>query len=610
MSRAPSSLERLALAGLVVLALALRFVGLSAGLRHPPHNDERVFVENAHRMAAERSLDHGFYEYPGLSFFMLAPLEGAFGETPPGPRAYYAARTLVAVTGALSCLLLYRLGAALGGPGAGLLAALFCAVSPIAVETAHQFRPDVLLQAATILALLAFLKEGDTALSDLAAGAALGLAGALKFTAVFLLPSYFAARLLTPGKRLLSVVRTGLIAVAVLVLCTPVVLWRFADFAGGAGVQVAYHYQDRADGAVAYHVMALEYLRVFVEALGWPGTILSCVGLLALARRPRELWPLVLLPLCAVAVLATSDFRRERFLLPALSSAFALAGVGGAALASRLRGAGVAAALCAGWPLAQSAVWLSEVRVPGTRDRALDYVTTQVPAGARLLSDVPQIGFDGARYEVMEVARVTAARRPQVLESDYVVAGPQVEPDALAGLDLLFEADPSSRIQGPRVAVYAVPFGLRPAYEPVTLLAGQLSASEQAEGLGALVDGRAYPSWRTAGPQQVGDWIAADLGREVLLGRVDLLLGDDPKFAARELRVLVSQDAADFHEATVLPGRAEDQRARREEPSQVFVLSPPVRARAVKLALLKRGPRRWGVAELKLYALAGAPPAP
>ena len=46
--------------------------------------------------------------------------------------------------------------------------------------------------------------------------------------------------------------------------------------------------------------------------------------------------------LTAIAVLATSDFRRERFLLPALSSAFALAGVGAAALAQRVRGAGVA----------------------------------------------------------------------------------------------------------------------------------------------------------------------------------------------------------------------------------------------------------------------------
>jgi hypothetical protein len=610
MSRAPSSAERLALAGIVVLALALRFVGLAAGLRHPPHNDERVFVENAHRMAAERSLDHGFYEYPGLAFFLLAPVEGAFGETPPGPRAYYAARALVAVTGAVTCLLLFRLGSGIAGPAAGLLAALFGAVSPVAVETAHQVRPDVLLQAATVLALLAFRRLDDTAWPDLVAGAALGLAGALKFSAVFLLPSYFAARLLAPGPRVLGIVRTGLVAVAVLVLFTPVVLWRFADFAGGATVQVAYHYEDRADGAVLYHVMALEYLEVWQKALGWPGTVLSLLGVLALARRPRELAPLLLLPLVAVAVLATSDFRRERFLLPALSSAFTLAGAGGAALAGRLRGAGAAAAVCAAWPFAQSVQWVADVRVPGTRDRVLDFVTTQVPAGSRLLSDVPQIGFDGARYEVMEVPRLTGARRAQVLASDYVIAGPQVEPEALAGLDQRFEADPQARVQGPRVVVYAVPAGLRPVYEPVTLAAGQLSASEETSGLPALLDGRAYPSWRTAGPQQPGDWIAADLGREVLLGRVELLLGDDPKFAARELRVLVSPDGAAFQEAAVLPGRAEDQRARREEPSQVFVLTPPVRARAVKLALSKRGPRRWGVAELRLFAVSGAPPAP
>ncbi len=610
MSRAPSSAERLALAAIVLLALALRLVGLSAGLRHPPHDDERVFVENAHRMAAERSLDHGFYEYPGLTFFLLAPVEGAFGETPPGPRAYYAARALVAVTGAACCLLLFRLGSGIAGPVAGLLAALFGAVSPVAVETAHQFRPDVLLQAATLAALLAFRRLDGTTWPDLVAGAALGVAGALKFSAIFLLPSYFAARLLTPGPRVLAVLRTGLVAVALLVLFTPVVLWRFADFAGGAGVQVAYHYEDRADGAVPYHVMAIEYLGVWQKALGWPGTVLSLLGALALARRPRELWPLLLLPLCAVAVLATSDFRRERFLLPALSSAFTLVGVGGALLAGRLRGAAVAAALAAAWPLAQSTRYVSDLLVPGTRDRVLDFVTTQVPAGARLVNDVPQLAFVGARYEVMDVPRLTRARRAQVLASDYVVAGPQVEPEALAGLDLRFEAEPLARVQGPRIAVYAVPPGLRPVYEPVTLSAAQLSASEEASGLPALVVGRAHPSWRTAGPQQVGDWIAADLGREVLLGRVELVSGDDPKFAARELRVLVSLDGADFREAAVLPGRAPDQRARPEEPSQVFLLDPPVRARAVKLALLKRGPRRWGVAELKLFAVAGAPPAP
>jgi len=611
MFRAPSSpAARLALLGIVLLGLGLRLWGLDAGLRHPPHIDERVFVENAHRMAAARSLDHGFYEYPGFSFFALAPVMALVGEPQPEAASYYAARVLVASVGALCCLLAYALGRDLAGVAGGLVAALLLAVSPVAVETAHLVRPDVLLQAASFLGLIAFRRLGENVGPDLLAGAALGLAGAIKFSAVFLMPSYFVARLAAPGPKLASMSRSGLVALAVLVLFTPVVLWRFSDFVAGASVQFQYHYVQRADGPVAYHVMALEYLAVWLKALGWPGTVLSVLGMAALAARPRELWPLLLLPLTAILVLSTSDFRRERFLLPALSSAFALAGAGGAALAHRVRGAGVAVAACAAFPLLHTLPWLQQVAAPGTRDRVLDFMQTQAPAGSRLLSDVPLLGLDGARYEVMELEKLGADRRAQAIESDYVLAGPQAEPEALDGLTLVFRADPEWRVQGPAIAVYSVPRALKPVYEPIPLASAALASSEGSEGLGALVDGRADPSWRSAGPQQVGDWIGVDVGQEFTLGRVELLLGDDPKFAARELRVLVSTDGLDFHEAHALPGRADDQRARMQEPSQVFLMSPPVRARAVRLALTKRGPRRWGVAELKLFGLSGAPPAP
>ncbi|HET9316597.1 MAG TPA: glycosyltransferase family 39 protein, partial [Vicinamibacteria bacterium] len=595
---------------IVALALGLRLWGLDAGLRHPPHMDERSFVENAHRMVSERSLDHRFYEYPGFSFVALAPVLALVGEPQPEAPSYYAARVLIAATGALCCLLAYALGRDLAGVTGGLTAALALAVSPVAVETAHLFRPDVLLQAASFLALLAFRKLGEDVGPDLLTGAALGLAGAIKFSAIFLMPSYFVARLLAPGPKLASMVRSGVVALVVLLLFTPVVLWRFSDFLAGASVQFQYHYVQRADGPVAYHVMALEYLAVWHKALGWPGTVLSVLGMAALAVRPRELWPLLLLPLTAILVLSTSDFRRERFLLPALSSAFALAGVGGAALAQRVRGAGVAVAACAAFPLLQTVPWLQQVAAPGTRDRVLDFLQTQAPAGSRILSDVPLLGLDGARYEVMEVEALNAERRAQAVESDYVLAGPQADPHALDGLTLAFRAEPETRVQGPAIAVYTVPRALRPAYEPVPLASAALSSSEGPEGLGALVDGRADPSWRSAGPQQVGDWIAVDVGQEFTLGRIELLLGDDPRFAARELRVFVSGDGLDFHEANALPGRADDQRARMQEPSQVFLVSPPVRARAVKLALTKRGPRRWGVAELRLFGLSGAPQAP
>jgi hypothetical protein len=269
----------------------------------------------------------------------------------------------------------------------------------------------------------------------------------------------------------------------------------------------------------------------------------------------------------------------------------------------------MAAAACAAWPLLTTLPWLQQVAAPGTRDRVLDFVQTQAPSGSRILSDVPLLGLDGARYEVLEVERIGADRRAQAVESDYVIAGPQTDAAALDGLALAFRADPETRVQGPAIAVYAVPRALRPQYELIPLGSATLSSSEGPEGLGALVDGRADPSWRTAGPQQVGDWIAADLGQEVTLGRIELLLGDDPKFAARELRVFVSTDGLEFREAPALPGRADDQRARLQEPSQVFLMSPPVRARAVRLALTRRGPRRWGVAELRLFGLSGASPA-
>ena len=110
--------------------------------------------------------------------------------------------------------------------------------------------------------------------------------------------------------------------------------------------------------------------------------------------------------------------------------------------------------------LERYAGWVADVRAPGTRDRVLDFVTTQEPAGSRILTDVPQLAFDGARYEAMEVPRLTLARRLQVLLSDYVVVGPQAEPAALAGLDAVFEAEPLARVQGPRLAVYAVGRGL------------------------------------------------------------------------------------------------------------------------------------------------------
>jgi hypothetical protein len=53
---------RVGLGLVLVLAAFLRFTGLSFGLQHPPHSDERVFVESALGMIERGDLDHRYYE--------------------------------------------------------------------------------------------------------------------------------------------------------------------------------------------------------------------------------------------------------------------------------------------------------------------------------------------------------------------------------------------------------------------------------------------------------------------------------------------------------------------------------------------------------------------
>ena len=193
---------RVLLVAILVLAAALRFTGLGWGLRHLPDLDERWFVEAIGRMLAARDLDHRFYEYPGLFFYLLAPVLAFLHPPHFGADAYLAARAVVAVFGVVAVALTYVLGARFVGHGGGLAAALLVAVSPVEVFTAHMVRPDVALEVFVLLAFLAFLRLGPDSRGDVLSGVALGAATALKYTGVLLVPSYLAQRLTAPGFRL------------------------------------------------------------------------------------------------------------------------------------------------------------------------------------------------------------------------------------------------------------------------------------------------------------------------------------------------------------------------------------------------------------------------
>ena len=69
-----SSARRAALFGVLLLAAGLRIAGLGWGLRHPPHPDEGIFLDDVALMIRSGDLDHRYYQYPGLFFYMLYPI--------------------------------------------------------------------------------------------------------------------------------------------------------------------------------------------------------------------------------------------------------------------------------------------------------------------------------------------------------------------------------------------------------------------------------------------------------------------------------------------------------------------------------------------------------
>lgn len=607
-----------ALALVFALAALLRFTGLGWGLRHPPHLDERVFVESTVEMLRAGDLDHRYYEYPGLVFYLLAPLLWPLRAEPPGPRAYLLARGLVAACGVFGCAVLYPLGRRLQSAAVGLGAALLMAVSLVAVETSHMFRPDVVLQLLCAAGLLAFTRLDGSPRREAGAGVALGASLAAKFSGVFLLPSYLAARLLAPGPRVRRLLLGGAVAALAFALLSPYALVHAPDFLQGVQTQLRYHYEDSVREPASYTSMLADYGGTWLKGLGAGGVLLALLGLETAARAWRRWLPALLLAFTSFAVLATSDVQHDRFLLPALSVGCLLAAAGAARVAGwaarpgpRAEALALALAALAAVPsFLATFAFARALRGPLTRDEVLDWAEANVPARARVLSAVAQLGLDPARFEVVQVPRLTAQNRAQALDVDRVLSTAADEPEALAGLAPLATFTPRSRYQGrTTISAWAVPPEVRPRYAPVALDARAVTASDAPGDVGAVCDGRRETLWLTAGPQQRGDWLEVHLAAPARLARVELDLDPEGRFAARQLRLETAADGVAWQTASTVPGRAPVELQPDGPHSQVLLLTSPRPVRAFRLVQTGLGwRRRWGIAELRVWDLPQGPP--
>jgi hypothetical protein len=590
-----------ALAVVLAAATLLRVAGLDQGLRHPPHGDESAFVVNVHRMLDEGSLDHRYYEYPGLFFYLLMPVLGAvMGGDPPGPAAYLAARGVTAAFGVIAVGLQFAFARMLMPAGAALLSSALLAVSLVAVQTAHTVRPDVVLQAFFLAAFIAMLRLDGGGRRDAAAGLALGAAAAVKFSAVFLLPALAARRLLVPKRRLSGLAACALAAAIAFVALSPYSVLHLGEFVEGVETQVSYHYEEAEDPGLVktFPQMVFLYLRVWAKTLGGPAAALSVIGLLAAWRDPRRWGPLLTVPLLAIVVFATSQVLRDRFLLPAMGVGFALAAAGWSEVWAVSRRLGIlVAAVALALPLLASVRYLSDVARPATGDRAVDWAAS-LPAGARVATRL-DLGLDTSRLEVLKVTRLG---RRQALASDYVIATDRDEPATLAGLEPLAVFEPAGRYNGPPITVYAVPDALRAERTEVPLAGATLAASSGRDTLANLADGNRETWWHTEELQQAGDSVEVALPVAENVCAVEMLLGGEPKFAAREVRLELRRGGAWVRPPWV-DGRPRVE-SQRPPASQLLLLARPGPADAIRLTLTKNSGRRWGMAELVVWRCA------
>ena len=572
------------------LGAALRFIGIGHGLRHLPHSDEQVFVENVVSMVAASDWDHRFYTYPGLFFYFLRLGIALLGPARwHGSDAYLVARALVAAVGTLNIAVAFFVGRRLVGRWAGLAAALLLAVSPVSVETAHWVRPDVLLQGLGLVAALALTRLGTSLKNDFAVGAAIGISAATKFTGFLLVPSYVVARWLTPGRRRwLGLCAAGAMAVLVVVVATPYSILHMGEYRGGPVRQLQQYYPTPA-GQIAFGEHLTYFLRTSFKDLGPVMSALFFVGAILLLRRAARQWaPLLLHPLVVHVVMATGSLVFERYILPSSGVVYLVACVPLARLAARWPRVAVAALLIAlAFPLTTSLRFSRYMAQPSAEDRALDWIEMHAPAGTRILETRGAaqrgatagavIGLDRHRYERLFFPRTYGADQLALLAPnfDYVITGRGRGGRWSALLETVF----IGRKPGGQIALQIkVPRPeARPHYRPLDPRHCSVRSSTGSAGIAALLDGDPGTCWSSGRGLTTADWLEITLDQAMPVGRVELWLG--PGSSEPKLGLSASADGSRYEHAESVPGRPQWTEEQLGPYSYVLLLSPrPVRS--------------------------------
>ena len=419
-----------ALAAIVALAALLRLWAIDFGLPLVTHPDEPLIVDAAARMVTAHSLNPHWYRYPAFIIDIEAGLlavvrRAGLDDAAQRRWALEAGRLVMAAFAVATVCLTGVLGrrlARLAGRSrravdadvdadiAGLAAAALLAVSFVHVKDAHFLKPDVPTGFFTALTLWCTLNAWErgslSARQWLAAGVALGLATATKYTgaAAALVPALALA--LLAGRDLRALLRP-LLALSAAAALVFIILNPFAVLTPRAflwsvdGVQAELtHYATGHDGAEGNDTWRWYILEVGRSGFGaLPALLVACGVLAALVVLARthagDTARVLALPLAFIvayyALIARYPVRFDRQLIPALPYLAVVGGFGVAELlhvARRYRGVPRPAllaltllALLSAPQVARAVRWDRTQSVRDTRYVALDWLEAHVPPG-------------------------------------------------------------------------------------------------------------------------------------------------------------------------------------------------------------------------------------
>lgn len=455
------SIHFLILILVVACATSVRITHLDWGL--PSVEEEALPSKVAIRMwgfdDGTADLDPGTAGWPALSFYVqraaqqihyvMGKAAGDYAE----PMDYYVAwlldptdvillgRATSVAAGVIVCLVAALLGFAVAGRWGGLVAGLLCALSPLLVRHAQLVEPDALV---TLFATLAtawiwrIARTGSTR-DYVVAGVFIGLGAAAKYTPALLALSLYLVHLELrraggSANRALGLDdrRLGWAALSSFLsfcIASPYTLANLdvlrRDFAYQALHLSSGHFGHEQQGIGYAHYM----VKVLPDALGWPGLLAGCAGLVLAFRSGREGRALVWCLLPFFVVLGSLSTHFDRYMLPAV---LPLA-VGAAILLGRIpgkpvvRGAltAVALLLLLWIPVREVRAWHRLQGAPGTQDLAAAWLREHMDTGSEVLATErygPSLPWD--RRDVVRAdpafARMSPSQQRALLERPFV----------------------------------------------------------------------------------------------------------------------------------------------------------------------------------------------